>query len=218
MRLGYYDRIEKLSTNKKAMELKKFEEQKFVIPALKGISEKTITEHIKLYAGYVKNANLIIEKIAEYSADSEKHAYALGEIQRRFAFEFDGMRNHEYYFRSLESGAKGLPADSVLKAQIEKQAPSFDAWLAGFKALALTRGIGWAMLVWDPSAKQLTHSWVDEQHLGQLADVRPLLLLDMWEHSYLFDYVPSEKKKYVEAFFENVTWEVIEKNFTNAAK
>ncbi|MDD4989431.1 MAG: hypothetical protein PHV42_03325, partial [Candidatus Pacebacteria bacterium] len=72
--------------------MQKFEEQKFTIPALKGISEKTITEHLKLYAGYVKNANLILEKIGEYMADSEKNAYVLGELQRRFSFEFDGMR------------------------------------------------------------------------------------------------------------------------------
>ncbi len=198
--------------------MQKYEEQKFVIPALKGISEKTVTEHLKLYAGYVKNANLVLEKIGEYMADSEKNAYVLGELQRRFSFEFDGMRNHEYYFRSFEGGAKGLPSSSMLKAQIEKQAPSFEIWLQGFKSIALTRGIGWAMMLWDPNSKQLTHAWMDEQHLGQLTDTRPVLMLDMWEHSYLFDYVPSEKKKYVEAFFENLNWEVVEKNFVNAQK
>lgn len=197
--------------------MKKYEEQKFIIPALKGISEKAITEHLKLYAGYVKNANTIIDKIGEYMTDSENHTYALGEIQRRFSFEFCGIRNHEYYFRSLEGGAKGLPEGSALKAQIEKQAPSFDLWLAGFKALALTRGIGWATLVWDPASEQLTHAWVDEQHLGQLIDTRPVLMLDMWEHSFLFDYVPAEKKKYVEVFFENLNWEVIEENFKKAS-
>ncbi|MDD4989312.1 MAG: Fe-Mn family superoxide dismutase, partial [Candidatus Pacebacteria bacterium] len=115
-------------------------------------------------------------------------------------------------------GMKGLPSASGLKAQIEKQAPSFDKWLAGFKAIALTRGVGWAMLLWDPHAKQLTHAWMDEQHLGQLTDTRPVLMLDMWEHSYLFDYIPGDKKKYVEAFFENLNWEVIEKNFLSAQK
>ena len=41
--------------------MQKFEEKKFEIPKLKGISEKTIEEHLKLYAGYVKNINLILE-------------------------------------------------------------------------------------------------------------------------------------------------------------
>ncbi|KKT74378.1 MAG: Manganese and iron superoxide dismutase, partial [Parcubacteria group bacterium GW2011_GWB1_44_7] len=69
--------------------MKKFEEQKFKIPKLKGISEKNIEEHLKLYAGYVKNANLILEHIEELSPQSERFAYELGELQRRFAFEFD---------------------------------------------------------------------------------------------------------------------------------
>ena len=42
-----------------------FIEQKFVIPELKGITKKTIEEHLKLYAGYVKHANLVLEKIKE---------------------------------------------------------------------------------------------------------------------------------------------------------
>ena len=88
--------------------MKKFEEIKFNIGPLKGLSAKNIEEHLKLYAGYVKNTNLIIEKIGEYAKDAEKNAYVMGELQRRFGFEFNGMRNHEYYFKSLESGAGPL--------------------------------------------------------------------------------------------------------------
>ncbi len=195
--------------------MKKFEEQKFEVGELKGISSKNIEEHLKLYAGYVKHTNLILDKIAEYVADSEKNAYVLGELQRRFSFEFNGMRNHEYYFRSLEGGPKPLPENSELKKKIESQAPSFEAWLGGFKSLALTRGIGWAMLYYDKHTDQLVHAWVDEQHLGQLNGLQLILGIDMWEHAYVYDYPTSEKKKYVEAFFENVNWEIIEKNYLN---
>ncbi len=198
--------------------MKKFEEQKFNIGELKGISTKNIEEHLKLYAGYVKHTNLIIEKIAEYMADSEKNAYVLGELQRRFSFEWNGMRNHEYYFKSLEGGAKPLPENSEFKKIIEKQAPSFEAWLQGFKALAMTRGVGWAILYYDNQTDQLIHAWVDEQHLGQLNGLQYILGIDMWEHAFVYDYPTSEKKKYIEAFFENLNWEVIEENFVNATK
>jgi len=193
--------------------MKKFEEQKFNIPELKGISAKNIEEHLKLYAGYVKHANLALEKVGELMADPEKNAYMIGELQRRFSFEYNGIRNHEYYFKSLEGGPKPLPEGSTLKATIEKQAPSFDAWLQGFKGLAMTRGIGWAVLGWDCKAEQLVHIWIDEQHLGQLNGVCWILAIDMWEHAYVYDYPTSEKKKYVEAFFENLNWEVVEQNF-----
>ncbi len=194
-----------------------YTEQKFNIPELKGISKKAIDEHLKLYAGYVKHANLVREKIAEYRTDHAKNAFAEAELQRRFSFEFNGMRNHEYYFKSLEHGPKPI-SNGALKAAIEKEFGSFEAWYEIFMEIATTRGIGWAMLYYDKHTGRLTHAWVDEQHLGQLNGLQLVLGLDMWEHSYLFDYVPSEKKKYIEAFFENLNWEIIEKNFTDAVK
>ena len=146
--------------------------------------------------------------------DSEKNAYALGEVQRRFGFEYNGMRNHEVYFESLSGGVKDLEETSELKKQIENDFGSFEAWLNKFKAIALTRGIGWAMLYYDKKEKRLLNAWVDEQHLGQLQDCALLLGLDMWEHSFIADYQPSGKKNYIEDFFENLNWQVIEENFS----
>ncbi len=197
--------------------MKTFEEKKFTIPALKGISAKTIEEHLKLYAGYVKHANLILAKIDEMKQDSEKNAYALAEVNRRFGFEFNGMRNHEVYFSSLEGGAKPL-GSTPLKAAIEAEFGSFDAWLTSFKSIALTRGIGWAMLYYDRSTGRLLNAWIDEQHLGQLQDCALILGLDMWEHSFVADYQPSGKKTYVEDFFANLNWDVIEANFAKATR
>jgi len=196
----------------------KFEAKQFNIPELKGISAKNIEEHMKLYQGYVKHTNLILEHIDELTKDSEKYAYELGELQRRFSFEFNGMRNHEFYFASLESGSTELTTSGTLYKNIEATWGSFDAWLHRFKAIALTRGIGWAILYYDPHTKQLVNAWVDEQHLGQLSSCAPILALDMWEHSYVADYQPSGKKQYVEDFFANLNWGVIEENFKAATR
>lgn len=196
--------------------MKTFEEMKFNIGNLEGISADSVTEHLKLYSGYVKHANLILSKIEELSKDSEANAYALGELQRRFGFEFDGMRNHEYYFKSLESGAVAPSSSSALKDAITEEWGSFDAWLARFKAIALTRGIGWAILYYDKTTGRLVNSWVDEQHLGHLTGLSPILALDVWEHAFVPDYKASGKKAYVEDFFKNLNWSVIEENFNTA--
>lgn len=193
--------------------MKKFEEKKFNIPDLKGISKKTIEEHLKLYSGYVKHSNLILEKIEEMKKEADKNAYALGEVMRRFGFEYNGMRNHEVYFHSLGGGAQEI-TDGDLKKQIAEDFGSFDKWLIEFKSIALTRGIGWAMLYYDRKEERLLNAWVDEQHLGQLQDCTLILGLDMWEHSFVADYQPSGKKNYVEDFFTNLNWKVIEKNFS----
>ena len=124
------------------------------------------------------------------------------------------MRNHEIYFSSLEGTPTNLTDSSLLKKMITETWGSFDGWLDGFKKLATTtRGIGWAVLWYDRKDKRLLTSWVDEQHIGQLQDCAMILGLDMWEHSYVADYQPSGKKKYVDDFFANLNWAVIEKNF-----
>jgi superoxide dismutase, Fe-Mn family len=177
----------------------KFEEIKFNIDVLRGISTKTIEEHLKLYAGYVKNINLILEQ-----------------ENPKIGFEFDGMRNHEYYFASLENGSTPLTINSELKKQIEKDFGNFEKWLEKFKTLATTRGTGWAMLYYDPLTKQLLNTWVDEHHLGQLNGCKTILALDMWEHAFVYDYQPSGKKNYIEDFFTNLNWKIIEENFKKA--
>jgi Fe-Mn family superoxide dismutase len=198
----------------------KFEEKKFEIPALKGISAKTIEEHLKLYAGYVKNANSILENTPEYSQWSEKDPfvpYWTSELRRRFSFEYNGMRNHETYFSSFEGGPKPLDEKSALRSAIEKDCGPFDDFLAKFKSLAATtRGIGWAVLWYDRKMKLLLVSWIDEQHYGLLNDCTMVIGLDMWEHSYVADYAPSGKKQYIEDFFANLNWEVINKRFKDA--
>ncbi len=195
-----------------------FTQKTFNIGELKGISAKNIEEHLKLYAGYVKNTNLIFNKLSELKNDPEKNAFLLGELQRRFGFEFDGMRNHEYFFSSLSDGKKEININGNLYQKIEKEWGSFENFLNHFKFVATTRGIGWTILYFDKITDKLIISWIDEHHIGQLTGLSPILCLDMWEHAYVYDYPTSEKKKYIDAFFENVNWEVVEQNFIEAQK
>jgi superoxide dismutase, Fe-Mn family len=192
--------------------MKKFEARTFKIPALKGISLSNIEEHLKLYAAYVNNANLILDKISTLRDDPTKNAYELAQINRHFGFEYNGMRNHEAYFTAFEGGPKPLSQNNPLAKSIAETWGSFEIWLAEFKLIALTRGVGWAMLYYDRRDSRLLNAWVDEQHLGQLQDCALILGLDMWEHAYVSDYRPSGKKNYVEDFFANLNWEVIEGN------
>ena len=188
-----------------------FTPKTFNIPTLKGISAKTIEEHIKLYEGYVKNANGIIEKMSKI--DSTTDAYIAGELFRRFSFEYNGMRNHEVYFASLEGGLAAFDPESNLGKRLVELFGSYEVIIKEFSALVLTRGIGWAVLWYDRKEDKFLASWVDEQHLGQLNGCEMILAIDMWEHSYVADYQPSGKKQYVADFFENLNWKVIEENF-----
>lgn len=193
-----------------------YQEKQFNLPSeFQGkLSRTSVDEHLKLYSGYVKHTNYILKTIAKLrQEDPEANKYEIGELRRRLGFEFDGMRNHEYYFSALEEGPSELGSDGALRAQIEKQWGSFDKWQAEFQQLATTRGVGWAVLYYDDQADRLLNAWIDEQQLGHLTGLKPVLMLDMWEHSFVYDYQPSGKGQYVEDFFANLNWTVVEENF-----
>ena len=109
--------------------MKPLEAKTFQIPTLKGISTKTIEEHLKLYAGYVKNANLILEQGGEFAKDPAKYGYVSAELHRKFSFEYNGIKNHEYYFAQLEGGAMPISNDSALKKDIEKMCGTWEAFI-----------------------------------------------------------------------------------------
>lgn len=183
----------------------------FAIPELPGLSKKQLDVHLALYDGYVKHVNLIIEKIAALKeAGAEENAYLINELRRRLPFEFDGMRMHEYYFEQFEGGATPLSADGPLAKAATEKYGSADSLIAHIKEVAGTRGIGWVVVYFDPRGKTLHTVFVNDHELGQLAGLPILLAVDLWEHAFMVDYVPAEKKTYVEAFLANLNWAVVE--------
>lgn len=189
----------------------------FSLPSLEGISEKSLADHIGLYEGYVKNFNAISQKLSDYAReDSEKHAHALSELIRRRSFEFDGMRLHELYFEQFEGGTTTLSETSSLGETLKHEYQGY--FQEYFKAIALMRGPGWALLYYDPEAKQLLAGFAGEQHQGHFATLPIILALDVWEHAFLLDYGAQGKKSYVDAFFKNLNWQVIEKRFSTLHK
>ena len=193
-----------------------YEAKTFNIPKLEGISEKSVEEHLGLYAGYVKNFNVISTKLVEYAADTETNAHALSELIRRKSFEFDGMRLHEIYFEQFEGGAKAMNPESALS--IAFKAEYHEYFEAYFKAIGNMRGPGWAMLYWDPIGKQFQAGFSGEQHQGHFVTLPVLLALDVWEHAFLLDQGAMGKGAYIDAFFKNLNWEVVEKRFAEAVK
>jgi Fe-Mn family superoxide dismutase len=192
-----------------------YQPQTFDLPELTGLSEKQIKAHLGLYEGYVKNTNHLREQIHDLeSLDKDKYAYAIMELRRRLGFEFDGMRMHEYYFTQFEGGAQEADASSPLALAVSEKYGSWEDFITHFKTIGMTRGIGWTVLYQDTKGKTVHTAWVGDHELGQLAGLPIVLAMDMWEHAFMVDYLPSEKKDYVEAFFKNLNWKTIESRIT----
>jgi Fe-Mn family superoxide dismutase len=192
-----------------------YQEKKFNIPTLDGISKESLEQHLGLYSGYVKNFNAISGLLMEYAKDSEKNAHALSELIRRRSFEFGGMRLHEHYFSQFEGGTTPLSADGALAKALEADYHKIEYFTEMFRAIGMMRGPGWAILYWDKESKQFLTGFSGEQHQGHFVTLPIILALDVWEHAFILDYGAAGKGKYIDAFFKNINWRVIEQRFSD---
>ena len=177
-----------------------------------GFSDALLNMHFQLYQGYVKNTNLLLNRIREMALSGEENIYEWGALKRRLGWEFDGMKLHELYFENLGSQAP-LDKNSAFFQAIVKDFGSFDQWKKDFIATGLMRGIGWAILYRDAQTGRLINVWINEHDLGHLAGGDLLLVMDVFEHAYITQY-GLDRSKYIGAFFDNVNWAEVIKRFT----
>jgi len=189
--------------------------KKWDLSGLQGISDETLQIHFGLYDGYVKNTNLLNERLAELRSAGKNSGAdpAYAELVRRFGWEFDGMRLHEYYFDNLTRNPRPL-AGGRFYDTAGASFGSFDAWRKDFAAVGGMRGIGWAIAYYDAKADALVNVWVGDHNINELAGDEPIVVMDLWEHAYFRDYKPAEKDKYIEAFLAHVDWDVATKRLT----
>jgi Fe-Mn family superoxide dismutase len=187
----------------------------FNLSGLQGISDETLEMHFKLYEGYVKETNNLTGKISEYIRDGkvdQEEMPAYSELSRRLGFEYNGMVLHEYYFDNLKSG--GGTGDPATTTQFAKAAEasfgSYKIWKADFVGIGKMRGVGWAITYQNPANNRLSNHWITLHETGNVAGFDPILVMDVWEHAYLLDYKPAERPKYIEAFFSNIDWSMVE--------
>ena len=114
------------------------------------------------------------------------------------------MRLHEYYFENL-GGKEALDPKSPLALKIAADFGSFEAWKSDFVATGSMRGIGWAVLYLDPVYGKLMNLWINEHDVGHLAGGTPILIMDVFEHAYMIDYL-TDRAQYIDAFFQNIHW------------
>jgi Fe-Mn family superoxide dismutase len=189
--------------------------REFNLSGLNGISDETLEMHFKLYEGYVKETNKLTEAITKFIEDGnvdQEEMPAYSELTRRLGFEYNGMVLHEYYFDNLKSGGGG--GDPERTAQFAKAAASsfgsYDIWKADFVGIGKMRGVGWAICYQNPANGRLSNHWITLHETGNVAGFNPVLVMDVWEHAYLLDYKPAERPKYIEAFFSNIDWTVVD--------
>lgn len=175
---------------------------------MEGFSETLLKNHFTLYQGYVTNTNKLLDLLAAMLKEGKVGTPEYAELKRRMGFEFNGMRLHEYYFGNL--GGKGaLNKSGKLGRKLAEDFGSYEDWEKDFKGTGTMRGIGWTILYQDNETKKLINQWINEHEAGHPAGCIPILVMDVFEHAFMTDY-GLKRADYIEAFFKNINWDVVE--------
>ncbi|MCL7418325.1 MAG: superoxide dismutase [Halalkalicoccus sp.] len=178
------------------------------------ISEQVLTwHHDTHHQGYVNGLNAAEETLAENreSGDYSSTGTALGNVTHNGS----GHYLHTLFWENMSPEGGDEPSGE-LADRIEEDFGSYEGWKGEFEKAATTAS-GWALLVYDPVAKQLRNLAVDKHDQGALWGAHPVLALDVWEHSYYYDYGP-DRGDFIDAFFDVVNWDEAEEQYQKSVE
>lgn len=179
-----------------------------------GFSEQILKNHFTLYQGYIANFNKLDQILSAMEKEGKFGTPEYAELNRRFGWEFNGMRLHEYYFENLTKQPKVFDKDSLLAKKINAEFGSYEFWEKDFKSMGTMRGIGWVVLYYDSTADRLFNVWINEHDTGHFSGAVPVLVMDVFEHAYILDY-GLKRAAYIEAFVKAIDWDIAEKRISS---
>jgi superoxide dismutase, Fe-Mn family len=174
--------------------------------------------HDKHHAAYVNGLNLAEEKLAEAR---EKGDYSLISYwERSMAFNGSGHVLHSIFWTNMAPNQSETPLmpSGKLADQITRDFGSYDAFKKQFSSAAISvEGNGWSILGWMPEFNKLVVLQAENHQKQTLLGVKPLLVVDMWEHSYYLRY-QNRRAEWIENWWHIVNWDDVSKRFDNACK
>jgi superoxide dismutase, Fe-Mn family len=175
--------------------------------SLNGLSQRLIDSHwSNNYGGSVRALNETKRRLADALADRELPPYIYNDLKREHLMRTGSVVLHELYFENL--GGNGR-ADDAARAWLASAFGQFDRWEAEFRRIAngLGGGSGWVILGFNRQFGTAENYWMAD-HMHSPAMTVPLLVMDMYEHSYHMDF-GAAAGQYVDAFFNNIDWESV---------
>jgi len=178
------------------------------------MSAKTLSFHYgKHHQAYVDNLNKLIA-----GTDLEKESLeniiinTAGQADKIAIFNNAAQHyNHSFFWQCLRSVAQKIEPSEKLIAALGAAFGSLDNFYEEFKTAALGQfGSGWVWLVKDGESLKIMKTANADTPIAH--DLKPLFVLDVWEHAYYLDY-QNRRADFAAAVLKNlVNWEFIEKN------
>lgn len=176
-------------------------------------SEETLKLHYEiLYKGYVDNTNKTQEKLI--LARNNNDFSDIKCLEKNLSFFGSGAILHKLFFENLTPAHKDIP-NLTLMQQIIHDFGSYSKFKNQFIAASIAvEASGWCLLVWVPEFNRLEILQCEKHQDLTLWGCKPLLVLDMWEHSYYLQY-KTNRESYTNAIWNIINWEVVSNRFRN---
>ena len=174
---------------------------------LTGLSARLIDSHwSNNYGGSVRALNATNKRLAAAMVEPGMPAFTYNDLKREHLMRTGSVILHELYFDNLGGGGQ---AHAAFRRLIGSAFGDFNHWETEYRRIAagLGGGAGWVVLGYNRHFKTLENYWMAD-HMHFAATTVPLLVLDMYEHSYQMDY-GAAAARYVDAFFRNINWDTV---------
>ena len=184
------------------------------------IDEQTMQiHHDKHHQAYANNLNAALEKYPELQSKSAveliRDLNAVPEdIRTAVRNNAGGVVNHNFFWKIMGPNGGGAPTGAIADA-INEAFGSFEEFKAKFNEAGTKRfGSGWAWLVKDGGGKlQIVSTPNQDNPISE--GHTPILGNDVWEHAYYLKY-QNARPKYLEAWWNTVNWDEVNKNFSGS--
>ena len=192
----------------------KMKELQYPINALEPYySKETLEIHYNvLYKGYVENTNKTEEKleIARRLQDFKN----IKCLEKDLSFFGSGVILHELFFENMGPAIPTSPNKSLME-KIIKDFGTYEIFKEQFtESSTVVEASGWNLLVWVPRFNKLEILQCEKHQNLTLWGCIPLLVLDMWEHSYFLQY-RTNRLEYINAFWNIVNWNAVNNRWEN---
>ena len=182
------------------------------------LSNGNIRNHFELYKDYIEKFNLANSKsnAADKSSANPNHSdYRSAKLDE--TFNMNGAYLHELYFSNIGDSASKITMDSLSFMRLNRDFGTFDDWQRDFIACAKSARCGWAVTYLNMYTQSYMNCFIDLHSENVPAGMYPVIVMDMWQHSYYKDYL-KDSSTYLTAMMKQLKWQVIEKRFKKADK
>lgn len=175
-------------------------------------SKETLDLHYNiLYKGYVDKTNATLINLE--SARARNDFKNIKCLEKELSFQGSGVILHEMFFENMKPASEITRLDCRLAQKIIEDFGSFDMFKKQFSEVAATvEASGWCLLVWVPNFRKLEILQCEKHQNLTLWGGKPLLVLDMWEHSYYLQY-KTKRPDYISSFWNIINWNEVNKRF-----